>query len=154
MSHTQWAGTTSVDFSLAQLVQVIVLLATGGLNGGGYMASKYVVLAIYGAILVIHGLMNTWHGSAISERSGTPQVGIYKHQIYDISCMLVIKLYHHIYIRRYICSCDHHPSRCDGEGEHGVHLHAFEHRQWHGRPRQGLHPCLGAADEPVLAHRL
>lgn len=74
MSHTQWAGTTSVDFSLAQLVQVIVLLATGGLNGGGYMASKYVVLAIYGAILVIHGLMNTWHGSAISERSGTPQV--------------------------------------------------------------------------------
>ncbi|EES04202.1 hypothetical protein BDA96_03G454600 [Sorghum bicolor] len=55
----QWAGTTSVDFSLAQLVQVIVLLATGGLNGGGYMASKYVVLAIYGAILVIHGLMNS-----------------------------------------------------------------------------------------------
>lgn len=40
-------------------MQVIVLLATGGLNGGGYMASKYVVLAIYGAILVIHGLMNS-----------------------------------------------------------------------------------------------
>ncbi|XP_039794965.1 amino-acid permease BAT1 homolog [Panicum virgatum] len=55
----QWAGTTSVDFSLAQLVQVMVLLGTGGLNGGGYMASKYVVLAIYGAILVIHGLMNS-----------------------------------------------------------------------------------------------
>ncbi|CAO1947220.1 unnamed protein product [Urochloa humidicola] len=55
----QWAGTTSVDFSLAQLVQVIILLGTGGLNGGGYMASKYVVLAIYGAILVIHGLMNS-----------------------------------------------------------------------------------------------
>jgi len=44
---------------LAQLVQVIVLLGTGGLNGGGYMASKYVVLAIYGAILVIHGLINS-----------------------------------------------------------------------------------------------
>jgi hypothetical protein len=58
-TNAQWAGTTSVDFSLAQLVQVIVLLATGGLNGGGYMASKYVVLAIYGAILVIHGLMNS-----------------------------------------------------------------------------------------------
>ncbi|XP_039850697.1 amino-acid permease BAT1 homolog [Panicum virgatum] len=55
----QWAGTTSVDFSLAQLVQVIILLATGGRNGGGYMASKYVVLAIYGAILVIHGLINS-----------------------------------------------------------------------------------------------
>ena len=40
-------------------MQVIVLLGTGGLNGGGYIASKYVVLAIYGAILVIHGLMNS-----------------------------------------------------------------------------------------------
>ncbi|CAO1940902.1 unnamed protein product [Urochloa humidicola] len=55
----QWAGTTSADFSLAQLIQVIILLATGGANGGGYMASKYVVLAIYGAILVIHGLINS-----------------------------------------------------------------------------------------------
>ena len=58
MSRTQWAGTTSVDFSLAQLVQVIVLLATGGLNGGGYMASKYVLVAIYGVILILHGLIN------------------------------------------------------------------------------------------------
>ncbi|KAF8646979.1 hypothetical protein HU200_065492 [Digitaria exilis] len=55
----QWAGTTSVDFALAQLVQVIILLGTGGLNGGGYMASKYVVLAIYAAILAIHGLINS-----------------------------------------------------------------------------------------------
>nr|CAB3479411.1 unnamed protein product [Digitaria exilis] len=55
----QWAATTSIDFSLAQLVQVIVLLGTGGLNGGGYMASKYVVLTMYGAILVIHGLINS-----------------------------------------------------------------------------------------------
>nr|CAB3475404.1 unnamed protein product [Digitaria exilis] len=55
----QWAGTTSADFSLAQLIQVIILLSTGGANGGGYMASKYVVLAIYGAILVVHGLINS-----------------------------------------------------------------------------------------------
>uniref|UniRef100_M8CPF1 Putative amino-acid permease n=1 Tax=Aegilops tauschii TaxID=37682 RepID=M8CPF1_AEGTA len=55
----QWAGTTSVDFSLAQLIQVIVLLGTGGANGGGYLASKYVVLAIYGIILVLHGLINS-----------------------------------------------------------------------------------------------
>ncbi|CAO2167694.1 unnamed protein product [Urochloa humidicola] len=55
----QWAGTTSADFSLAQLIQVIILLGTGGATGGGYMASKYVVLAIYGAILVIHGLINS-----------------------------------------------------------------------------------------------
>ncbi|KAF7033132.1 hypothetical protein CFC21_044257 [Triticum aestivum] len=55
----QWAGTTSVDFSLAQLIQVIILLGTGGANGGGYLASKYVVLAIYGLILVLHGLINS-----------------------------------------------------------------------------------------------
>uniref|UniRef100_A0A0D3EYL0 Amino acid permease n=1 Tax=Oryza barthii TaxID=65489 RepID=A0A0D3EYL0_9ORYZ len=42
-----------------QLVQVIVLLSTGGANGGGYMASNYVVLAIYGAMLVIHGAINS-----------------------------------------------------------------------------------------------
>jgi hypothetical protein len=48
-----------VDFSLAQFVQVIVLLSTGGANGGGYMASKYVVLAIYCAILILHGLINS-----------------------------------------------------------------------------------------------
>lgn len=48
-----------MDFSLAQFVQVIVLLATGGASGGGYLASKYVVLAIYCAILVLHGLINS-----------------------------------------------------------------------------------------------
>ncbi|CAO2172725.1 unnamed protein product [Urochloa humidicola] len=55
----QWACTTSVDFSLAQFVQVIVLLSTGAANGGGYMASKYVVLAIYCAILILHGLISS-----------------------------------------------------------------------------------------------
>ncbi|CAL5006804.1 unnamed protein product [Urochloa decumbens] len=54
----QWASTTSIDFSLAQLVQVIILLGTGGANGGGYLASKYVLLAIYGCILILHGLIN------------------------------------------------------------------------------------------------
>ncbi|TKW18804.1 hypothetical protein SEVIR_5G455800v4 [Setaria viridis] len=55
----QWACTTSVDFSLAQLIQVMILLSTGGANGGGYLASKYVVLAIYTAILIVHGLINS-----------------------------------------------------------------------------------------------
>ncbi|KAG4969346.1 hypothetical protein JHK85_035767 [Glycine max] len=32
---------TSVNFSLAQLIQVIILLCTSGKNGGGYEASKY-----------------------------------------------------------------------------------------------------------------
>ncbi|XP_027189218.1 amino-acid permease BAT1 homolog isoform X3 [Cicer arietinum] len=54
-----WAGTTSVDFSLAQLIQVIILLSTGGKNGGGYVASKYVVLAFHGGILLLHGIINS-----------------------------------------------------------------------------------------------
>ncbi|BAD88022.1 putative GABA-specific permease [Oryza sativa Japonica Group] len=44
---------------VGQLLQVIILLATGGANGGGYMASKYVVLAIYSVILILHGLINS-----------------------------------------------------------------------------------------------
>jgi hypothetical protein len=55
----QWAVTTSVDFSLAQLLQTIILLSTGGMNGGGYYASKYVVVGIYGGILILHALINS-----------------------------------------------------------------------------------------------
>ncbi|XP_020571935.1 amino-acid permease BAT1 homolog [Phalaenopsis equestris] len=55
----QWAVTTSVDFSLAQLIQVIILLSTVGNNGGGYLASKYVVIAFHGGILLIHAIINS-----------------------------------------------------------------------------------------------
>ncbi|WOK93043.1 amino-acid permease [Canna indica] len=55
----QWAVTTSVDFSLAQLIQVIILLSTGGNNGGGYLASKYLVIAFHGGILLIHAIINS-----------------------------------------------------------------------------------------------
>lgn len=55
----QWAVTTSVDFSLAQLIQVIILLSTGGKNGGGYEASKYVVIGFHGALLFLHALLNS-----------------------------------------------------------------------------------------------
>ena len=55
----QWAVTTSVDFSLAQLIQVIILLATGGNNGGGYLASKYIVIAFHGGILLLHAIINS-----------------------------------------------------------------------------------------------
>ncbi|KAK7343429.1 hypothetical protein VNO77_12171 [Canavalia gladiata] len=55
----QWAVTTSVDFSLAQLIQVIILLSSGGKNGGGYEASKYVVIAFHGGILLLHGIINS-----------------------------------------------------------------------------------------------
>ncbi|XBI25190.1 hypothetical protein VPH35_050165 [Triticum aestivum] len=55
----QWAVTTSVDYSLAQLIQVIILLSTGGNNGGGYLASKYEVIAIHAAILLSHAVINS-----------------------------------------------------------------------------------------------
>ncbi|CAN6330431.1 unnamed protein product [Urochloa humidicola] len=55
----QWAGTASVDFSLAQLIQVIILLSTGGNNNGGYLASKYVVFAFHAGILLSHAIINS-----------------------------------------------------------------------------------------------
>ncbi|KAJ4749510.1 Amino-acid permease BAT1-like protein [Rhynchospora pubera] len=55
----QWAVTTSVNYSLAQLIQVIILLSTGGKNGGGYLASKYVVFAFHAGILLIHAIINS-----------------------------------------------------------------------------------------------
>ncbi|XP_024463349.2 amino-acid permease BAT1 homolog isoform X2 [Populus trichocarpa] len=62
----QWAVTTSVDFSLAQLIQVIILLSTGGKNGGGYEASKYVVIAMHGGILLLHAALNSLPISLLS----------------------------------------------------------------------------------------
>ncbi|CAN8316088.1 unnamed protein product [Cochlearia groenlandica] len=62
----QWAVTASVDFSLAQLIQVIVLLSTGGKNGGGYEGSDYVVIGIHGGILFIHALLNSLPISVLS----------------------------------------------------------------------------------------
>ncbi|XP_078428374.1 amino-acid permease BAT1 homolog isoform X2 [Wolffia australiana] len=53
------AVTASIDFSLAQLLAVIILLSTGGTNGGGYVASKYVVICFHGAILLSHALLNS-----------------------------------------------------------------------------------------------
>ena len=64
--HLQWAVTTSVDYSLAQLIQVIILLSTGGKNGGGYEASKYVVIAFHGGILFLHGVINSLPISLLS----------------------------------------------------------------------------------------
>ncbi|KAL3830851.1 hypothetical protein ACJIZ3_019653 [Penstemon smallii] len=62
----QWAGTTSIDFSLAQLIQVIILLSTGGKNGGGYESSKYVVIAIHGGILFLQAILNSFSISWLS----------------------------------------------------------------------------------------
>ena len=44
---------------MAQLLQVMILLASGGANGGGYLASKYVLIAMHGGILFLHALINS-----------------------------------------------------------------------------------------------
>ncbi|XP_044494433.1 amino-acid permease BAT1-like isoform X2 [Mangifera indica] len=62
----QWAVTTSVDFSLAQMLQVIILLSTGGKSGGGYESPKYVVIAFHGAILLSHAIINSLPISILS----------------------------------------------------------------------------------------
>ncbi|MCE3216871.1 Mitochondrial branched-chain amino acid (BCAA) aminotransferase [Datura stramonium] len=62
----QWALTTSIDFSLAQLVQVMILLSSGGNNGGGYLISKYVVMALHGVFLLIHAILNSLPISTLS----------------------------------------------------------------------------------------
>lgn len=76
----QWAVTTSIDFSLAQLLQVIILLSTGGNNGGGYQASKYVVMCFHGGILLSHALLNcllvTWLSLFGQIASGWNDVGM------------------------------------------------------------------------------
>ncbi|KAI3997527.1 hypothetical protein MKX01_008134 [Papaver californicum] len=39
-------------------IYIVILLSTGGKNGGGYLASKYVLICIYGGILFVHGVIN------------------------------------------------------------------------------------------------
>ncbi|KAI4357735.1 hypothetical protein L6164_001666 [Bauhinia variegata] len=62
----QWAGIASVNYSLAQLMQVIILLSTGGKNGGGYEASKYVVIGFHGGILLLQAIINSLSVSLLS----------------------------------------------------------------------------------------
>ncbi|KAG0581342.1 hypothetical protein KC19_4G243800 [Ceratodon purpureus] len=54
----QWASTCSVSFAVSQMVQVMVLLGTGGTNGGGYLMNKYQMVATNAAILFSTGLLN------------------------------------------------------------------------------------------------
>ncbi|KAK4779475.1 hypothetical protein SAY87_015581 [Trapa incisa] len=62
----QWAVTTSIDFSLAQMINVIILLSTGGKNGGGYEASKYLIMGFHGGILLLHAIINSLPISVLS----------------------------------------------------------------------------------------
>ena len=54
----QWAATCGVCFSLTQILQVIVLLSTGGANGGGYILSKYALIGLQAVILLSLGILN------------------------------------------------------------------------------------------------
>lgn len=58
MNGWQWAATCGVCFSLTQLLQVIILLSTGGANGGGYVLSKYALIGLQAIILVSLGFLN------------------------------------------------------------------------------------------------
>lgn len=48
-----------MDYSLATLLKVIILLSTGGANGGGFLASKYLVICFHGAFLFLHAVINS-----------------------------------------------------------------------------------------------
>lgn len=54
----QWAATCGVCYSLTQILQVMVLLGTGGANGGGYVLSKYALIGLQAVILLSLGLLN------------------------------------------------------------------------------------------------
>lgn len=54
----QWAVTSSLDFLLATFLQVMILLGTGGANGGGYSLSKYGIIGLHAGILILQGLIN------------------------------------------------------------------------------------------------
>ncbi|CAM6115701.1 unnamed protein product [Calypogeia fissa] len=54
----QWAMTASAEYALATLLQALILLCTGGGNGGGFYASKYLVLAFHAGLLFTHALLN------------------------------------------------------------------------------------------------
>ncbi|KAG0610523.1 hypothetical protein M758_7G072100 [Ceratodon purpureus] len=55
----QWAVSCVSTFACVQILQVIVLLATGGVNGGGYVLNKNQAVGIHGALLVSIGLLNS-----------------------------------------------------------------------------------------------
>ena len=55
----QWASTCSASFALSQMLQVMVLLGTGGANGGGYLMNKYEIVAANAAILFTTALLNS-----------------------------------------------------------------------------------------------
>ncbi|EFJ12430.1 hypothetical protein SELMODRAFT_425459 [Selaginella moellendorffii] len=94
MDHWLWPVTTSIDLSLATLLQVMVLLSTGGANGRGYYASKCVVIGFHADLLFLHGLyFNTVNNEGIHSYPYIFLLGILMSQYaligYDASAHMV-----------------------------------------------------------------
>ena len=66
----QWAVTAAVDFSLAQWIGTTILLSTGTALNGGYSPNRIVTIAIYGLILIVHGLINTCRVMLLAQLEG------------------------------------------------------------------------------------
>lgn len=126
----QWAVTTSVNYSLAELIQVMILLSTGGKNGGGYEGSKYVVIGIHGGLLLVHAIINSLSISWLSffgqlaagwnilgRRNHTSQfafTSILSYNILTGACNC-----------RCLCSYDSYSICCNGKGQRRVCIHSF-----------------------------
>ena len=42
----------------------VILMATGGASGGGYVCSQGLLYGIYAGLLVMHGIVNSFGGAA------------------------------------------------------------------------------------------
>eukprot|EP00897_Mesotaenium_endlicherianum_P002642 jgi/Mesen1/2405/ME000157S01537 len=60
-------GNASVAFPAAQLIQQIIVLMSGGYNGGGYYASKGVFFAIFAALEISWALINSFSVKWVSK---------------------------------------------------------------------------------------
>jgi len=155
----QWAVTTSVDFSLAQLIQVIILLSTGGKNGGGYEASKYVVIALHGGILLVHGIINSLPISLLSFLGqmaaiwnvlGMKKIPVWlAFSAFSFHWQPFLNLLLELQTFRCFCTYDCDSIRCNGKSKCQVCFHSFQHWKWGGNQQQTLHISFGTSDESV-----
>jgi hypothetical protein len=55
----QWTSTCIASFALSQMLQVMVLLGTGGANGGGYLMNKLKIVVTDTTILFTTVLLSS-----------------------------------------------------------------------------------------------
>lgn len=153
--NMQWAVTTSVDFSLAQMIQVIILLSTGGKNGGGYVASKYIVIALHGGILFLHATINSLPISILSFlgqlAAAWNLLGMKK--LFALS-NLIAQIEMVVMIFRCCGFDDFNPIGCYRESQCQVCVHSLQFRKWGWYQQQTLYFCSGTLNEPVYPYRV